>query len=66
MKIVVASSSQWTLDMQALKDVILPRFESASSVKIATGYITGDAVAYLENFVSQNDRPHIDLLIGMH
>ena len=66
MDVVVASTSQMTLDMQALRDVILPQFETAESVNIATGYITGDAVAYLENFVSQNGRPHIDLLIGMH
>lgn len=66
MNVVVASTSMMTLDMQALRDVLLPQFEKAKAVKIATGYITGDAVAYLENFVSQNNRPHIDLLIGMH
>jgi len=66
MNIVVASTSAMTVDMQALKDIVIPQFETAHQVRIATGYITGDAVAYLENFISQNSRPRLELLVGMH
>lgn len=38
----------------------------ASSIKIATGYITSDAIIELKKIIEVNKKPHLDLFIGMH
>jgi hypothetical protein len=38
----------------------------ADSLKIATGYVSADALIELKKVIELNSRPHIDLLIGMH
>ncbi len=41
-------------------------FEVADNVKIATGFISSDSLIELAKVIELNDKPNIELLIGMH
>lgn len=41
-------------------------FEKAESVKIATGYVSASALVELKKIIELNQKPYLELMIGMH
>ncbi len=46
--------------------VWLENLSRAEQVRIATGFVSSDSLIELKKIVENNERPHIEILIGMH
>lgn len=51
---------------QTFADKFIELAERSDKVRIATGYITADSLVDLQQLVKINQRPMVDLVIGMH
>ena len=40
--------------------------ESADIIRIATGYVSADALVELKKIIEENKKPYLELMIGMH
>lgn len=51
---------------RTLLEAFEENFIAAEALKIATGYVSSDALAEIKSLLEQNDNRCLDLIIGMH
>ncbi len=66
MELILSHLEPAKLSTHCQKDIWKKNLERATNLKIATGYVSADAIIELMKVIEVNSKPHIDLLIGMH
>ena len=53
-------------DFRKYADVFREYLKNSDSMQIASGYISTDSVVDLKNIIEANNRPKLNLCVGMH
>lgn len=66
MELLLSCQNKNKLSKKTMPDVWCSELPKTSILRIATGYITSDAIVELKRIVELNKKPRLELFIGMH
>lgn len=66
MELLLSRQNKKRLSKTTMPDVLSKELPKTSILRIATGFITSDAIVEIKRIIELNRKPHLELFIGMH